>query len=191
MSVGSVITLAGALLMATLPAVAQEGGPDEARHAHRLGISLGSDAPMKIRSDELEAVVEGAQERVLFLHNVEVLQEDLRLTCDWLEAVYTEDHSGGPASIHARGTVRLRQADTDVDCTDLQFDRVAGEVVCTAGDGWAVLRRGEDVVEGKRIEFDLRNNVVRVRGGARVRMRAEKQTAEEGAALPPVAEPSP
>lgn len=193
MSVGLVLTLAWALLAAGALVPAQEAVPDEPRHARVLGISLASDAPMKIRSDELEAAAEGAEERVIFLHNVEVLQEDLRLTCDWLEVVYARDRTGGPASIHARGEVRIRQAETDVACTEMVFDRAEGEAVCTAGGGWAVLRRGEDVIEGKRIEFDLRNNIVRVLGGARVRMRPENEqakAAEEAVALPPVAEPS-
>lgn len=182
------VALVSSLLLAGIPAAAQQATQDDARHARRLGILLGSDAPMKIRSDELEARSERAGERVVFRHHVEVVQEDLHLNCDRLEAVYVDGDRGGPASIVATGNVHIRQAETEVNCTRMVFDRVAGEAECTADPGWAVLRRGEDVVEGKRIEFDLRDGIVRVRGGARVRMVPVREDAEGGAALPPVAE---
>ena len=155
----------------------------EARHASRLGIRLGSKAPMTIQADALEAVQEEGAERVVFLKNVEVLQEDLRITCDWLEALYAPDSPGGPTSIHAKGNVRLHQAGTDATCTSMYFDRAAGFAVCSGEEGWAVLRRDKDVVEGKRIEFDLRNSVVKVRGGARVRVQFDDRSARKTQAV--------
>jgi hypothetical protein len=96
------------------------------------------------------------------------VQGDLRIDCSWLEARYGKDRTGGPERITARGDVRIRQPGVEVLCEEAVFERAQKRARCMGGPAGASVRRGEDVVVGREIEFDLERSVFRVRGGATV-----------------------
>lgn len=162
------LPLAAALLVAA-PLAAQDGARDGPATATRLGLLLDRDADMTITAEELEAVREaGGSERVIFQRSVAVEQGDLQIRCERLEAVYPKERNGGPEKIMARGDVRIQQGELRVECSDAVFDRLQERATCSSSKGRAVVRRGEDVVQGDQIVFDLRKGKVTVRGGARV-----------------------
>jgi len=155
------------------PAKAQ--GPAAAQQsAARLGLTIDSRAPMDIEADELEAVRgEEAGERVVFRKNVKVKQEDLRISCDWLEAVYPKQAGGRPDRIRAKGNVRMRQAETEVVCEEAEFGKDGCQLVCIGGSKLAELKRGDDIVRGSQIDFDLCSGTLRVKG-ARLQIRPRR-----------------
>lgn len=144
--------------------------------AERMGLVFSKDAPMTIDSDELEVVRDDSgRERVVFQDNVRVVQGDLRLDCDWLRATYPKGAGGRPTQIVARGSVRMRQQDSEVLCTQAVFDDKACTAVCTSSPGPAELRRGENVIRGDEIIFDLCTGHLKVRGSARVRVMPKEE----------------
>jgi lipopolysaccharide transport protein LptA len=166
------------ILLVAAPVSAQDppAGKTETA-ASRLGLWLDRGADMTITADELEAVRdEGGSERVIFQRSVAVEQGELRIRCEWLEAVYPKQRDGGPETITARGKVRIQQGALSVECREAVFDRLQERATCSSSNGRAVLRRGEDVVQGDRIVFDLRQGKVTVRGGAKVVVRSREQT---------------
>jgi hypothetical protein len=104
-------------------------------------------------------------------------QGDLRIYCDWLQATYPPKGEGGPEKLVARGKVRLVQGDREARCTEAVFEQRRKMAICRSTSGPAVLRRGDDVVEGKEISFDLARSTVRVTGRAVVRV-APREEAE-------------
>jgi lipopolysaccharide transport protein LptA len=170
---------------ATAEQPAQAQGPAAAqKSAARLGLTIDSRAPMDIEADELEAVRgEAAGERVVFRKNVRVKQEDLRISCDWLEAVYPKQAGGRPDRIRAKGNVHMRQADTEVVCEEAEFGKDQCQLECMGGSKLAVLKRGDDIVRGTQIDFDLCSGTLRVKG-ARLQIRpkpAQAAKPEQGA----------
>jgi lipopolysaccharide transport protein LptA len=148
---------------------------DVGANASRLGLDVSLDAPTAIRSQELEASRDDAgRERVIFEGSVVVEQADLRIFCDWLEATYPTEGEGGPERLVARGKVRIRQGESEVECTEAVFESKRQRAVCTSSDGPAILRRGDDIVEGREIVFDLARSTLRVSGGAIVRVQPKK-----------------
>ena len=181
---GGLGSLCAAVAVAASPlaAVAQI---DPTAAVERLGLRMERGRPMTISADELEAFREAdGRERVIFQHAVQVEQGGLQIDCDWLEAIYaapaekapaSENAVGllgaqpsGPARITARGNVRIRQQNVRVTCTEAVLDRRLDRATCTTENGPSILRRGEDVVQGKTIVFNLRDGRVTVKGGARV-----------------------
>jgi lipopolysaccharide transport protein LptA len=168
------VTLAPALAalaaLVLLPAPvrsADASAPSQA--AERLGLSLDRKKPMSIQAQELEATRDPrGGEQVVFQKAVEVVQGDLRIDCDWLEARYGADRSGGPERITARGSVKIRQPGVEVSCAEAVFERAQQRALCKGGADGASLHRGADNVVGREIEFDLERSVFRVRGGATV-----------------------
>ena len=70
------------------------------RMAERMGLAFSKGAPMTIDSDELEVVRDDSgRERVVFRDNVRVVQGDLYLDCDWLQATFRD-----PEARYARVT---------------------------------------------------------------------------------------
>jgi hypothetical protein len=55
------------------------------------------------------------------------------------------------------------------------FDAVRNLATCKSADGRASLQRGDDVVEGAEIVFDMASSTVRVTGGAVVRMQPREE----------------
>ncbi len=143
--------------------------------AQRFGLAVSRDAPITITSDELEVTrAKNGSERVVFRRNVTVVQGDMRLRCDWLQAEYPGGAGGTPQRIVARGTVRMMQDDSEIRCTEAVFTNDACKAVCTSESGPAELRRGENVIRGKEIVFDLCTGLLKVRGSARVEVKPEK-----------------
>ena len=187
-------TLTGALLAAStaladeapktetpaVPAPEEVEAPSSGvKAAERLGLRVAEGEPIDISADELEALrgADGA-ERVIFRGNVQVKQGTLTIRAARLEAVYPKGAGGRPERIEASDSVRIRQEGAEALCTRAVFDEGAGRIVCTDDSGEATLERDGDVVRGERIEFDLRKGVLRVRGRARVRIRARPQAPE-------------
>jgi lipopolysaccharide export system protein LptA len=140
--------------------------------AQRLGLRLDRSQPYSIRADEFEVVREASgAERFTFQRNVEFQQGDLRMNCDWAEALQPSGAASGPDRVLARGNVRLHWSGGEATCADAEFDRKAQRVLCRGGDQSAQIVRGDDVVGGREIELDLAHAVYRVRGGASVTMR--------------------
>src|SRR5262249_37723047 len=153
------LRIAAGLLIAAAVAGAEE--PETA--VQRLGLVMNSGAPLEIRADELEALPgTGGRDRVIFQPNVQVSAGDMLLHCNWLEAVYPKRAGGSdspvggqPERITARGAVRIIQAGNEAQCSEAVFDNQACSAECTASDGRATLRRGDDTIEADRIFFDL------------------------------------
>ncbi len=178
------ILLASALaLVGIRPSLAEEvgqAGPSPEipleRTAQRLGLEVSRDAPITITADELDVVRnESGQERVIFRRNVSVVQGELRLKCDWLEAEYPDGAGGQARRIVAHGAVRMLQNDSEVRCTQAVFDNDACTAVCTSSNGSAELRRGENVIQGDQIVFNLCTGHLKVRGRARVEIKPEEE----------------
>ncbi len=170
--------LGAALVLATASAAPQEGappaesGPAMARNAERFGLVLSKGAPLTISSEELDLTrQEDGGERVVFRKQVDVVQGDLRIRCDWLEALYPQGTAGPPSRITARGHVRIEQAETEVRCGEAVFENSVCKAVCTGIEQPAALRRGDNVIRGERILFDLCSGQLTVRGAARVQVR--------------------
>ena len=175
----------GALLLA---AAALAGEQDTA--VERLGLTMDSKAPLEIRADELEAVPDtSGRDRVIFQQNVQVSQGDMLLHCNWLEAIYPKRPAGSdtpvggqPEKITARGAVRIVQAGNEAQCSEAVFDNQACSAECTASDGRATLRRGDDTIEADRIFFDLCKGVLKARGNVRIQAKPAEGQAKAGSA---------
>jgi lipopolysaccharide transport protein LptA len=154
------------------PDRAEEGPAGE----RNRGLPLRSDAPLSIRSDELEAVDEGGRRRLLFRNNVHVAQEDVTLTADRLEAFYPEGASQ-PEQLVATGRVRVAQQDRSMRCEEATYYRSEQRVLCR---GSAELQQRNDRVRGQQIEIFLDSGRVRVSGGAVVNVRGDASDAPQG-----------
>jgi lipopolysaccharide export system protein LptA len=145
-----------------------------------------SDEPLSIRSDELEASVVGGVRRLVFQKGVRVVQADMRLESDRLEAFYPEKASQ-PERLLATGAVRVMQGTREARCDQATYHRSSDLLIC---EGHAELRDGDDRVAGEVIEFDLGAEKVVVRGGAEILFHPEPEEAEaRGAATPGSARP--
>ncbi|MCB0328725.1 MAG: hypothetical protein KDD70_03650 [Bdellovibrionales bacterium] len=70
--------------------MAEEVAPAEEKRGSLFAADF-QNAPTYIKSDEMTLFSE--QRKVEYRKNVEVLHEDMRITCDRLEALYTEDNA--------------------------------------------------------------------------------------------------
>ena len=117
---------------------------------------------------------------MIFNKNVKVVQQDVRLDTDYLEAFYPEG-AREPESMQAKGNVRVSEGDRLIRCLEATYQRATNSVVCR---GDAVLIQGCDEVRGREIEFDLEQDHVRVVGAASVVLwpedAAENPCGEEG-----------
>jgi lipopolysaccharide export system protein LptA len=120
------------------------------------------DKPLSIRSDELEAVEEEGRRRLLFTRNVNIEQGDLRVRSDRLEALYPP---GGnqPDKLIANGHVLVSQLDKSMRCDVATYYQTEDRLVCS---GNAELQQGTDRVRGREIEIFVKQNRVKVKGGA-------------------------
>lgn len=140
------------------------------------------DKPLSIRSDELEALEVDGSRRLVFTRNVNVEQGDLRVHSDRLEALYPP---GGnqPDRLVADGRVRVSQRDKTMLCDKATFYQSEDRLVCI---GNAELLQGKDRVQGKEIEIFVRQNRVKVKGGAVVNVAPSSNAApaSRAAAVP-------
>lgn len=141
-----------------------------------LASSLDSNQPLNIKSDQLEAVQKDGRRRLVFTDNVQVVQGDLTIRADRLEALYPEG-SSQPSELIADGRVRLYQGGNEAHCDHLIYRRAKDQLVCR---GNAELRDGPDRVRGREIHFDLATEKVTVIGGASVVIQPKKDAEQSG-----------
>lgn len=162
------------LLSLAAPAAAQ----DPARAARDLGLFFDQRRPLDVRADELEAVrAEDGADRVVFRGAVQALQDETKLSCDWLEALYPKG-GGAPEQLTARGNVQVAGNQSRMSCEELVYQAGPCLLTCRSAGEPATVERGEDVLRGREIEVDLCRNSVRVRGGASIRVGPEAPAAE-------------
>lgn len=139
------------------------------------------DKPLSIRSDELEAIEEGGRRRLLFTRNVNIEQGDLRVHSDRLEALYPP---GGnqPDKLVANGHVKVSQLDKTMLCDAATFYQAEDRLVCS---GSAELIQGADRVRGREIEIFIKQNRVKVKGGAVVNVAADSSSTKPAAKAKP------
>lgn len=129
-----------------------------------------NDDPISIESDELEVLPLEGGRRLVFSRNVRVVQGDIRLSSDRLEAVYPEGASR-PETLVAEGHVAIAQGERNAQCQRATYERVLQTIVCR---GKAEVVQGCDRVRGREIEFDLEHERVRVSGAASVLIRPDE-----------------
>lgn len=127
-----------------------------------------SDDPISIKSEELEVVPVDGGRRLVFSRNVVVIQGDIELRADRLEAIYPEGASR-PETLIAEGHVVVEQGDRHARCEKATYERKLRTIVCS---GKAEVVQGCDLVRGREIEFDLERERVRVTGAASVLIRS-------------------
>ena len=156
------------------PAAKQSLGPGSV-----LPIDVGglkNDAPLDIRSDELEAFSNEKSKRFLFTGNVRVKQDVMTLTADRVEAFYPPE-SSEPDRLVATGHVVVAQKDQEALCDTATYLKVEQRIFCR---GNAELRQGQDRVRGREIEIRLDTNQLIVRGGAEVHIQPKPKEADAG-----------
>jgi lipopolysaccharide export system protein LptA len=172
---------------AVSPKEATAGGPDAAASATpaaegaEQGVSMfpiKGDKPLSIRSDELEAIENEGRRRLLFTSNVHVEQGDLLVNSDRLEAFYPPGGSQ-PDKLVASGHVLVSQAKRKMKCDKATFFQTEDRLLCV---GDAEITQGDDRVRGKEIEIFIKQNRVKVRGGATVNVTPSKSGEKPAAA---------
>jgi len=120
--------------------------------------------PLKINSDQLEAVQKDGKRKLVFKDNVHVQQGDLSIKCTLLEAFYPKE-GNQPDRLVARGRVRMAQtsADQAASCDLAIYDRTRDRFICK---GNASFRDGDNTLRGSQIDVDLKRETVQVKGGA-------------------------
>jgi lipopolysaccharide export system protein LptA len=163
------------------PAAPAPKTPSQA--AERLGLKFTPNAELVITSDEAEGMkAPDGRESVVFNKNVKARQGDMRLECDWLEAIYPKvANEHRPDNIAAKGGVVISQGTNEARCNEAKIDNVACTAECRSAGSKATLRRGTDDVEADVIYFDLCKGTVKAVGGVQIRVR-EKPA--EGAPAP-------
>ncbi len=145
----------------------EDSGGDDGSLALLPGVNR--DDPISINSDELEVLAQGGGRKLVFSRNVEVLQGDVTLNADRLEAIYPEGASQPDRPV-ATGNVRVVQGNRRARCEEATYERADGIIMCR---GRAELTEGCDRVRGHLIELDLERERVRVTGAASVVIQSE------------------
>ena len=135
-----------------------------------------SDRPMSIESESLDAIRESGKRRMIFTGNVKVVQGNLTIRCDRLDAFYPAD-ANQPDRLSCRGNVRLRQGDQRARCDEAVYDRAADRLTCK---GNAVFEEDGNELRGAVIEIDLAAETMHVMGGARVLIRPREKSRKPG-----------
>ena len=113
----------------------------------------------------------GGRESVVFSKHVKAHQGDMRLECDWLEAIYPQAAAGRPDKISAKGSVVIVQGTNEARCSEAHIDNVACTAECRSEGAKATLQRGTDDVEADTIYFDLCKGTVKAVGSVQIRVR--------------------
>lgn len=158
---------------------AKPAAAETPRKGDRLG-GLRSDAPISIKSDELDVLQKGGGRRFLFKGHVRAEQDQLTLRSDQLEAEYPED-DGQPDRLVATGHVEMTHAGRKALCDRAVYYRREQRLVCT---GNAQLEQACDRVRGEEIVFHVDSEILEVNGAADVRIHPK------GAACPAAGNPS-
>jgi lipopolysaccharide export system protein LptA len=192
-----VAALALFVSLAAGPSAAEEPAPPKSpsQAAERLGLKFTRNAELVITSDEAEGVkAPDGRESVVFRKNVKARQGDMKLECDWLEAIYPKaatEHR--PDNIAAKGAVVISQGPNEARCSEAHIDNIACTAECRSSGGKATLRRGSDDVEADVIYFDLCKGTVKAVGSVQIRVREkpEDTPAPQPAAPAPSLTPAP
>ncbi len=162
----NLIGVAGlALLLAPFGAQAEEDSSP-------IGFQTDPDAPIEIEADTLE--VEQNAQTATFIGNVVAVQGGIRLRSDRLIVTYAEKSDSGSSDedgtggteitrIDAKSNVHVMSEDDQSASGDWALYMVADETI-TMGDT-VVLRQGENVIRGQRLNIDLNSGQARVEGG--------------------------
>ncbi len=163
---GKLMIVAGiALLFSPFSAQAEEGDSP-------VGFKTDPDAPIEIEADTLE--VEQNAQTATFIGNVVAIQGAIRLRADRLIVTYAQKAEGASSSddgtggteitrIDAKSNVHVMSEDDQSASGDWALYMVADETI-TMGDA-VVLRQGENVIRGQRLNIDLNSGQARVEGG--------------------------
>lgn len=149
-----------------------DGGDDEGGVSLMPGVR--NDDPISINSEELEVVPLDGGRRLVFSRNVRVVQGDIHLRADRLEAIYPQGESR-PERLVAEGHVAVEQGERNAKCEQATYERKLQTIVCR---GKAEVVQGCDRVRGREIEFDLEQERVRVRGAASVLIRPDDENGD-------------
>ena len=136
------------------------------------------DKPLSIRSDELEAIESDGRRRLLFTSKVQIEQGELLVNSDRLEAFYPPGGSQ-PDTLVASGHVRVSQAKRRMLCDKATFFQTEDRLLCV---GNAELQQGDDRVRGREIEIFIKQNRVKVKGGATVNVTPSQHDEKPAAA---------
>ena len=136
------------------------------------------DKPLAIRSDELEAIETEGRRRLLFTSKVQIEQGELLVNSDRLEAFYPPGGSQ-PDTLVASGHVRVSQAKRRMLCDKATFFQTEDRLLCV---GNAELQQGDDRVRGREIEIFIKQNRVKVKGGATVNVTPSQRDEKPAAA---------
>jgi len=162
-------------------AAVASGPPPATGPAGEAPIPLGtlrSDAPLEIVSEQLDVISHAGRRHLVFRRAVKVVQGDITLRTEKLDAYYPEGASQ-PERLVASGGVRVEQGERRARCDGATYDADARLIVCA---GHAQLEQGCDLVRGERIEFDLEREHFRVVGAASVVLGREGEICRPGAA---------
>jgi lipopolysaccharide export system protein LptA len=162
---------------APAPAAAAPGAGGETEQSVSM-FPIEGDKPLSIRSDELEAVEEAGRRRLLFTRNVNVEQGDLRVKSDRLEALYPPG-GNSPDKLIANGNVLVSELDKSMRCDAATYYQTEDRLVCV---GNAELQQGTDRVRGREIEIFVKQNRVKVKGGAVVNVAGDSGASKPGKA---------
>jgi lipopolysaccharide export system protein LptA len=154
-----------ALLLAPFNAYAEDGQAP-------IGFKTDPDAPIEIEADTLE--VEQNAQTATFIGNVVAVQGTMRLRADRLIVTYAQkddatssatDTSGGTeiTRIDAKSNVHVMSEDDQSASGDWAIYMVANSNI-TMGDA-VILRQGENVIRGQKLNIDLNSGQARVEGG--------------------------
>jgi LPS export ABC transporter protein LptC/lipopolysaccharide transport protein LptA len=117
------------------------------------------ESPLHIRSGGFYGNRKGSYIR--FNKGAHVTYEDATLTAGAI-TVYFDDKKGGVTKIEAAGNVKLNQKDMKATCGRLLFDYKNNKLYLTKNP---VIWRGEDMVKGDEITYDLNTSKSVVKAG--------------------------
>lgn len=171
--------LEGVAPSAGSPAVSAAGrtAPAPPSGGAAFGMSFDSDRPLSIRSDELQSVRNGESRKFIFTKNVVVVQDEMTIKSNRLEAFYPPK-SSQPSQMVATGRVRMTSGENEARCDQATYERAKDLLICR---GNAELQEGADCVTGNWIEFDLVADTVKVGGGATVMLGGDNGAQPKGA----------
>lgn len=160
------VTVEGGTEVALTPrAGASDGGKQDASEPTLLGDLSSDGGPVKITAKHLEAQeTDDGGRRIRFEGDVVVIQQDMTLRANRIDAVYPPDASE-PDRLVASGEVVVNQQDREARCDEAVYRRVERRVDCR---GNASMQEGEDRVTGRSIAFDLAAEKLVVTGDTRL-----------------------
>jgi lipopolysaccharide transport protein LptA len=124
---------------------------------------LRDEAPVRVRSTELNARDDEAGRRVSFEGDVELTQQGTTLRAQRLEAVYPPG-ARQPDRLIASGGVSLADGRREASCESAEYLRLEHRVRCQGG----VAHAGGDRLEGDWIDFAIGEEKLAVRGHTRL-----------------------